>query len=93
MEEYMGEDDRNYRAENKLHRKKTMDEYMGEDDRNYRAEKKRKVREKAAALLNRVKSQEYMRTYDIYGREPIYDYYEGAVREDYEGYYRGRYEK
>lgn len=37
-------------------------EDFAEEERNYRAEKKRKIREKAAALLNRVKSQEYMRT-------------------------------
>lgn len=32
-----------------------------EQERNFRAEKKKKIREKAAALLNRVKSQDYMR--------------------------------
>jgi hypothetical protein len=49
--------------------KNRLDHKYGEDfaeeERNYRAEKKRKIREKAAALLNRVKSQEYMRTADV----------------------------
>ena len=37
------------------------EEAIREEERMYRAEKKKKIREKAAALLNRVKSQEYMR--------------------------------
>lgn len=39
-------------------------EEFEEEDKNYRAEKKKKIREKAAALLNRVKSQEYIRPLD-----------------------------
>ena len=31
-----------------------------EEEKNFRAEKKKKIREKAAALLNRVKSHEYL---------------------------------
>lgn len=50
-----------------------------EEERNYRAEKKRRIREKAAALLNRVKSQEYMRTadldYDYMPAEPYFHRY------------------
>jgi hypothetical protein len=38
---------------------------FAEEERNYRVEKKRKIREKAAALLNRVKSQEYLRTGEL----------------------------
>lgn len=37
------------------------EEMLEEEERNLRAEKKRKIREKAAALLNRVKSQEFLR--------------------------------
>lgn len=37
-------------------------EEVKEQERQFRAEKKKKIREKAAALLNRVKSQEYLRT-------------------------------
>lgn len=33
------------------------EEAIREEERMYRAEKKKKIREKAAALLNRVKSQ------------------------------------
>ena len=65
---------------------KQKDEYAGEHP-NYRAEKKRKIREKAAALLNRVKSQDYMRSYDSYGREPAYHYYEERGPEEYQDYY------
>lgn len=45
-------------------------EDFAEEERNYRAEKKRKIREKAEALLTRVKSQEYMRSGEfIYDRD------------------------
>jgi hypothetical protein len=46
-----------------------LDDYRDED-KNVKAEKKRKIREKAAALLTRVKSQEYMN--NRYPGDPCY---------------------
>lgn len=45
----------------KVQNKSKFSEERDEEERAYRAEKKRKIREKAAALLTRVKSQDYMR--------------------------------
>lgn len=71
------EEKKDHRVNVKVNKNKFgLGEDFEEEEKNYRAEKKKKIREKAAALLNRVKSQEHMRADDYeYPDNYLHRYY------------------